>query len=404
MGVECGMSVEQPYFCGRFGREDFEVAARVLNDWPWDEYRDRDVRVFAPVQMVGESPERLRWSRYAGLGKMGGREYGFYRLQSMVRTAAMVVYGRAFGRLREKFAGVLEGSWGKDSGRWREWVAPLEDEEIRRVFWEFLREEGQLGVRVETGFEWLGEVGEYGVGNARYVVDHEWLDEEKLNVLMRSEKSEEKASLIPREFRVYGWEELAGEFVDVNGEQRELLMENLPLVEPSEEEVEMIYAFGRLDDMERGFEFLARGVEVGAVGRGGITALSALANAGFFGGGQDAEDEDVVQDDDGGVSMERKLAGVRRLLEAGADVNLLVSGGFTPLWAAVYRNELELVRLLLEAGADVNVNCFALEEPRVVSSALSRVERHLGEFEGRDWEVAGEIREELLRYGAVLER
>jgi hypothetical protein len=46
----------------------------------------------------------------------------------------------------------------------------------------------------------------------------------------------------------------------------------------------------------------------------------------------------------------RKL--VRLLLDAGADVNL--AGGWTPLGAAVLKNDLDLVRLLVQRGAHVN--------------------------------------------------
>jgi ankyrin repeat protein len=52
------------------------------------------------------------------------------------------------------------------------------------------------------------------------------------------------------------------------------------------------------------------------------------------------------------AAMERNGAEVRRLLEAGADVNLAQADGSTALHWAAYHRDTDLARLLLEAGAD----------------------------------------------------
>lgn len=46
------------------------------------------------------------------------------------------------------------------------------------------------------------------------------------------------------------------------------------------------------------------------------------------------------------------MDGVRRLLDAGADVNARQHGGYTPLHSAAGRGALDLIQLLLERGAD----------------------------------------------------
>ncbi|MCF4969584.1 ankyrin repeat domain-containing protein [Nostoc sp. CMAA1605] len=48
---------------------------------------------------------------------------------------------------------------------------------------------------------------------------------------------------------------------------------------------------------------------------------------------------------------------VELLIKAGADVNLGVRTGFTPLAEAAYRGNTEIVRILIEAGADINARC-----------------------------------------------
>ncbi|MBN2319835.1 MAG: ankyrin repeat domain-containing protein, partial [Acidobacteria bacterium] len=48
------------------------------------------------------------------------------------------------------------------------------------------------------------------------------------------------------------------------------------------------------------------------------------------------------------------IALVRRLLEAGADVNAASKSGMTPLHAASLKGHTEIVKLLLEAAAKVN--------------------------------------------------
>lgn len=52
---------------------------------------------------------------------------------------------------------------------------------------------------------------------------------------------------------------------------------------------------------------------------------------------------------------ERAFALARRLLDAGAPVDALQAGGFTPLHAAAGRGHRELVSLLLERGADPTI-------------------------------------------------
>lgn len=48
---------------------------------------------------------------------------------------------------------------------------------------------------------------------------------------------------------------------------------------------------------------------------------------------------------------------VELLIKAGADVNLGVRTGFTPLAEAAYRGDTEIVRILIEAGADIHARC-----------------------------------------------
>lgn len=58
------------------------------------------------------------------------------------------------------------------------------------------------------------------------------------------------------------------------------------------------------------------------------------------------------------AAEERDAAGVKRLLEAGADPNLRTEKGHRPLWIALLygRGEMEVVQSLLDAGAKVEGN------------------------------------------------
>jgi len=60
-------------------------------------------------------------------------------------------------------------------------------------------------------------------------------------------------------------------------------------------------------------------------------------------------------------SREKDTPMVRKLLEAGADVNFRFDSGFSPLLLAAYSGAHDVIKILIEAGADVNVAA-ALEE------------------------------------------
>ena len=61
---------------------------------------------------------------------------------------------------------------------------------------------------------------------------------------------------------------------------------------------------------------------------------------------------DVINNKD--LTIEQKLIEIRRLIDAGVNVNASDNRGWTALIFAAMMNHLEIVRVLKEAGADVN--------------------------------------------------
>lgn len=68
------------------------------------------------------------------------------------------------------------------------------------------------------------------------------------------------------------------------------------------------------------------------------------------------------------------LGSVRRLLDAGADVNLRHPGDGTPLIGAARGGQLEMAEFLIDRGADVNLACPGDGNPLIAASAHGSVE------------------------------
>lgn len=90
---------------------------------------------------------------------------------------------------------------------------------------------------------------------------------------------------------------------------------------------------------------ISEGANVNAQSEGGFTALI-LAILSY----NEICAIKQVENDNSNPSM----AVIKRLLDAGSDVNKVTDGGNTPLQEAALQGNLEIVNLLLAAGADVN--------------------------------------------------
>jgi ankyrin repeat protein len=65
---------------------------------------------------------------------------------------------------------------------------------------------------------------------------------------------------------------------------------------------------------------------------------------------------------------------VRRLIEAGADVNRAAPGDGNPLIAASKRGEMTIIEMLVRAGADVNAHVQSDETPLINAARENRLE------------------------------
>jgi ankyrin repeat protein len=121
----------------------------------------------------------------------------------------------------------------------------------------------------------------------------------------------------------------------------------------------------RKGDSAQALSFLARGAHINAPDIRGETAMHWVVIGGneplaaYFlkkGGNTGARNNDGITPLMYAISPDPQIGMVKRLLDAGAKINVRDKFGMTVFDYAVYKSRTEIARLLLDRGADVNVS------------------------------------------------
>ena len=208
----------------------------------------------------------------------------------------------------------------------------------------------------------------------------------------------------PRKSVAFDWEEIAGFLYRPTPRQIELINNEEARPPLSPLDVEMIDRVSHLD-IDGALKLVDQGANINGADSGGETALTTLAETSStdwipFGEDYEARCAAVPE-----LKPCDRIAMMRRLIEAGADVNLFYYDEVDVLVQSTLHAEPETVQFLLEeAGDDPNHNTFPEDDPEGISQALDYASSDSQIYEGSHREACEQIYQLLLKHGAVFRR
>lgn len=321
------------------------------------------------------------------------------------------IYRRALESTRARFPRLAEIYWSDLLPNWRELHLP----DCFADAGDFLTKEMERltrggGITIETGCSLaISPPDRWNSSEEKRTTLHMILDEEKLTDEITKAIWGNPAHgydfYAPRKSIAFDWEEIAGFLYRPTPRQIELINNEEARPPLSPLDVEMIDRVSHLD-IDGALKLVDQGANINGADSGGETALTTLAETSStdwipFGEDYEARCAAVPE-----LKPCDRIAMMRRLIEAGADVNLFYYDEVDVLVQSTLHAEPETVQFLLEeAGADPNHNTHPEDDPYTISTALdyaaSDCHCHAGDEYG---EAAEKIYEMLVKHGAVFRR
>ena len=405
------MSIEQPFFCNRFTVEDYKTVGRLRRAF----HHNYGVRPphYEPVLL---DPGGSIWhsEQREVLGSSGcyhDRPFSTFDFRSARWRFVEEIYRRALESTRARFPLLEEIRWSDLLPNWREIILPdcfAEAAEFMATEMERLTRSG--GITIETGCSLLVSPPDRWKSNEKdrttllMILDVEQITDQITKPIW-SKSTNDYDFHAPRKAVAFEWEEIAGFLYRPTPRQIELInnKEAKPPVQPLD--LEMIDRVSHLD-IDGALRLVDQGANINAADSGDETALTTLAETSAtdwipFGEDYEARCAAVPE-----LKPSERIAMMRRLIEAGADVNLFFYDGVDVLVRSTLHAEPEAVQFLLEEGAaDPNHNMAPEDNPDTISTALDYAASDCHCYAGDEYgEAAEKIYQMLVKHGAVYRR
>ena len=405
------MSIENPFFCDRFTINDYKIVPRLRRAF----HHNYGVRPphYEPVLL---DPGGTVWnaeqrSVFGSTGTYQDRAFSTFDFRTARWKFAEEIYRHALESTRARFTRLGEISWSDLLPNWRELHLP----DCFADAGDFLTTEMERitrcgGVTIEAGCSLsVSPPDRWNSSEEKRSTLHMILDVEKITdeitkpIWCRPTHGYDFHA--PRKEIAFPWEEIAGFLYRPTPRQIELI--NNEEARPSLRllDVEMIDRVSHLD-IDGALKLVEQGANINGADSLGETALTTLAETSStdcipFWDNYEARCAAVPE-----LKPCDRIAMMRRLIEAGADVNLFYYDGVDVLVRSTLHAEPESVQFLLEeAGADPNHNIYPEDNPEEISAALdfAASDCHIdaGNESGK---AAEEIYQMLLKHGAVFRR
>ena len=407
------MSIEQPFFCDRFTIDDYKIVPRLRRGF--DDHRAGQKSHHEPVILdAGGTPWRSeQLSRFYSSGTYQGRSFCNFDFRTARWKFAEEIYSQALATTRARFPGLSAIHWSNLLPNWREIILPdcfAESADFLITEMERITRSG--GVTIETGYSLttdpMNPDSTWHRGESQRTTIHAILDVEKITEEITKPISWKPAPIYdfsePQKKVAFAWEEIAGFLYRPTPRQIELINNEEARPPLSPLDVEMIDRVSHLD-IDGVLKLVDQGANINGADSGGETALTTLAETSStdwipFGEDYEARCAAVPE-----LKPCDRIAMMRRLIEAGADVNLFYYDEADVLVNSTLRAEPETVQFFLEeAGADPNHNTFPEDDPEGISQALDYASSDSQIYEGARGEACEKIYQLLLKHDAVFRR
>ena len=393
------MSLEQPFFCPRFSRDDYVSTSVLRRSFKWG------VRYgaahYEPV-LLHPGGDTWRTDHQYVLGCSGwhaGHEYETMIFQTAKWAFARKVYETALRETSEKFPLEQPPSWGEGYANWRFLTLPAWFSDASVFLMERARQACETrSIEVKTGCVYYEPMEQPDMPPARHgnrgtvtiVMDAEILSDEIMKPLHEKNRPDMNV-LVPSRPMRFDWDEIAALFHAPTLREVELLNYHDARPPASDLDLAMIKCAANLD-IDGALELARKGANINAFDEHGETALTSVSEA-------------WKNKPDAPFNQEQRIAALSALLEAGASINLTFYEESDALINATLNAEPKTVRFLLDRGADPNFNPWPEENPDDISQALDYASTNAwlerGTPNGDAW---AEIEEMLKNAGAVLRK
>ncbi len=404
------MSIEQPYFCDRFTIDDYRTVPRLRRAF----HHNYGVRPphYEPILL---DPGGTVWDaeqRYV-LGSSGtyqDRGFSTFDFRTARWKFAEEIYRRALESTRARFPKLAEIQWSDQLPNWRQLTLPdcfADAGDFLTAEMERLTRSGRI--TIETGCSLsVSPPDRWNSNEEKRTTLHMILDEEKITDEITKPISWRPTHgydfYAPRKTVAFEWIDIAGFLYRPTLRQIELINneEARPPVRPLD--AEMIDRISHLD-IDGALRLVDQGANINGAATCGETALTTLAETSStdcipFGEDYEARCAAVPE-----LKPSDRIAMMRRLIAAGADVNIFYYDEVDVLVKSTLHAEPETVQFLLEeAGADPNHNTFPEDHPEEISQALDYAASDCNIYDGEHLIACEKIYDLLLKHGAVFRR
>ena len=354
------MSLENPFFCDRFTREEYCSVAVLRRGFKWGEhYR------FPHYQPLILNPGGTVWWKHhcyllGSSGTYAGTEFKTMDFQTAKWAFAQTVYAEALASTVERFP-EMRHEWVSGYPNWRFLNLPCE-------FWDaadFMIDQAKRvcdsgTVDVQTGCS-LALCPPSGLRSetdavrrkAILVLDVEKLEEDFVKQFWIGKPCLD--DLAPRREARFNWNEIAGLFHRPTLHEVEMLNCWDALPPARDIDVKMLKCISDMD-INGAINLVKAGANINSFDKDGYSVFNSASQA--FAPG------DIK------VEEEKRIDALHVLLDSGALINLAAYQECDALIDATLSAEPKIVQFLLEKGADPNYNPWPEDDPDVISQAL----------------------------------